>query len=742
MKPKKLLVAILVGSLTLVACNNGSPKIGSAAQVNQTKSTQAAAEGGGKFLQYVTTGLMGFTNPFSIPGKWFDAFVTSYLLPQDDKVYKKLEQMDKKLDSIIDSLKNSIQISSTTLDTLNKFYNDQMLVNLQQSLGKMDKDIVNVTSKFTAYSSQQVFGDASTDKIDELYNVAASQCTNPAIFGALDSPKNPQGKIGLQSVDIGHVDDMYSQFKTDYAATNYDGGSVYEQLAGNKSRYLGTIFNSMQVGDDLMNYINYYNYTNIRYATRLLGAFQDLYTMQVAQLAYNYACNANIEMSNVKLPVVKQGDGLVQFKAALVSLNNTYDTTYKQLEANITKYLKPIDNKELYSFVNSYVMSSGAPLLSDKSFNTNESAPGSCSLTHLRVSSSKAENGVNAGVGKLVASCVTANGVNGLEDMPIALEIPYTMTGNTIYGIGMSDIGFDPQTQKMQVKINNSVINASTLRNIVAPRDFSENDMFEALGASSFRYAKTGNNTYSWARGPIDTGDGVDLFNIRTTWGYDEMGGDLKYIMPDKDDVTIDGETINYLRPRNGNYPLWEITKINRVYDSATYADAYIGIYNGRIFTIKVSTGHNSEDGKDTPSAYYDDVISRMVGIGCLTNECKRIDKYTLRWNDGTEVKIVESKAKISGTDIVGSTTNNLPRPKGSYEEDQMCVGIKWANGILSARCQDEVTNLRWATLDYYKTCKPGSTVSNVQGKTKRVEGGWNLTATLTCDNPKAVDGK
>lgn len=733
MKPKKLLVTLLVATSLLSACNNGSPQTGSAAQVNQTQSTQAA-EKKNPFIEFATKGLIeGFKNPFALPGEFFSEWILGWLFPEKDEKLEMLKKMDKKLDDIIATLGNSIGIGTATLNTINEFYKNQMNSNLKQSLTKMNDDTGVITGKFQPYVVQGVFGDATANNIEELYQVAKENCDDEGIYDALEATPGRQSKRGLQS-SLGsnlRVDQMFTDFITDYASDDNKGdGNFYIQLAANQQIYLGTILNAMQPGDDLMNYINYYNYNNILYAKKLLGAFQNLYTMQIAQLAYRNACNATIKLTNVRLP--KRVNGIDGFNADIDALNTTYNKAYTQLESNIKTYLAPIDNKKLYSFVNDYVHTgvAGGTFLADKSFNTNESTPGSCAVSHLVTVAYKQDSqGFSGGIGHLVAHCITANGVKGVESTTMALEIPFSMRGNTITELGMNNIGFDPQTKTLQFKLNSSAISDKTIFNIDQPKDFStiyDLSNMITFGQTNFEYHSGRSNWYYWRAPHLRSGDGVDFFKNRYTDGFDQMTQDVKDTMPEKDD----GDPNNTHHDENRIF-YNDVTKSRNknIVDNGSFADWYLGTYNGRLFAIKVQNIHYDENpigSKNTP------VIKRVVGIACLTNEpnpknpkeleCTRVNSENLKWFDGTEVRLnldMYSRAGYDSSfiDVVGGTSASSMRPVGAYQDS--CTSIKWMNGTLIATCSPQPGYNADSTseLNYLAECQPGATVDNLKGK-------------------------
>lgn len=733
----RLTTVIVATSLSLSACNAGSNNSNASTANVRTQGisttlqgkSSVAGEKPSSFINYAASGLVdGFLSDglFAIPGGFAVDFLTNALSgwifgEKEDPYAKRLEQMDKKLDMILNNLQTSLALSADTLNIIGQFYKNAMMSELQSSLGGMDSDVNSVASKFNPYIIQNVFGDADSDHLEQLYAMVKTECNDPQVSDALDARS---GKLKGPIAEGSKVDQMFNAFTVTYASQNYSGGSLYAQLEANKNNYLMAVFSKVQKNEDLMNYINYYNYQNIVYASKLLGAYQNLYTMQVAQLAYHYACNADISFSNIKLP---QGNGYDGFNQAMVKLNAAYNDKSTQLNKNIAKYLSPLDNKELFSWINGSYFTADSPLLSASSFDTNQGGVGNCSLTKINFKTTPPHS---SGIIDMEAKCVTSGSEKtGFESEVFTQEIPYVVTAARVDKAGLKDIAYDASNSSMKSTFNGNALSKNDIGNIAAANYAS--DLFDLSDVTLMSYSEykndwIGDNWYAWtaARVVAESSD-VNFYKANfIDGGYDKMSDDQAWVMPSSNTVKVDEENINFA----GFYK----NKVYAIYSTYGYADWFLGNYAGKAFAIEVDNLHYNETKYDTGSHDPNLAMKRVIGLVCLTENCKKIDSNTLRWNDGTEVKLtnISSDSLFSEADsltlrkrvytwkVSGSLSS--PKPKGNYTGS--CYNIIWHHGILSAVCQtshrtvDKRLTYRSSELGFYHQCKTDAEVENRDG--------------------------
>lgn len=731
----RLTTVIVAISLSLSACNAGSNNSSSSSANGGTQristtlqsNSSVVADKQSSFINYAASGLVdGFLSDglFAIPGGFAVDFLTNALSgwifgEKEDPYAKRLEQMDKKLDMILNNLQTSLALSADTLNIIGQFYKNAMMSELQSSLGGMDNDVNSIASKFAPYIIQNVFGDADSDHLEQLYAMVETECNDPQVSDALDARS---GKLKGPIAEGSKVDQMFNTFTVTYASQNYSGGSLYAQLEANKNNYLMAVFSKVQKNEDLMNYINYYNYQNIVYASKLLGAYQNLYTMQVAQLAYHYACNADISFSNIKLP---QGNGYDGFNQAMVKLNAAYNDKSIQLNKNIAKYLSPLDNKELFSWINGSYFTADSPLLSASSFDTNQGGVGNCSLTKINFNTTPPHS---SGIIDMQAKCVTSGSEQtGFESEVFTQEIPYVVTSARVDQAGLKNIAYDVSNSSMKSTFNGNALSKNDIGNIAAANYTS--DIFDLSDVTLMSYSayenQAGNNGYWWSQAAITADNGVNFYKANFIDSqFDKMSDDEAMAMPSRNTAKSTDEA-------NIKFSYQTGSKWCSIYSNYGYADWFLGNYAGKAFAIEVDSLHYSEGKYENMDRAENLATKRVIGLVCLTSNCKKIDSNTLRWNDDTEVRLINITDTSSFSyDYSGlarqvytwkvSGSLSSPKPKGNYTSS--CAAIKWHSGILSAVCQSNERTFdrrliqHYSELDFYHQCKADAEVENNNG--------------------------
>jgi hypothetical protein len=199
--------------------------------------------------------------------------------------------------------------------------------------------------------------------------------------------------------------------------------------------------------------IHDFNGQILLYQSKIFGSYQKLYNIQLAQLAYRYASGANIQLNNLDLHDVK-ATGFDGFKQAVLVLNATYNRLFTQLTSEIKTNFSPINDVELYNFIN-IVFNSERPLLDKNTFVLNSQGTinlGSCIINSFTFNEVNRSSGNNAGVATLGARCVVKYDSQRHEATYIntSIDIPYVMSGGDIKRYAVSGIYFDQQSQQLK----------------------------------------------------------------------------------------------------------------------------------------------------------------------------------------------------------------------------------------------------------------------------------------------------
>lgn len=683
MRQRKLISLVAVAAFGLTACGSGSSgavqaegsasaqTVGSGNQILTGRSLQAAPASGptsNGFVNWIwKNSSMNFGMMFAgFPGTWAAGVLQSLIFGvQEDVSIKYMKEISEKLDQILSKLELSMNISAITLDTISEFYKTYTGNALTDSFTLVQTSISDVDAKYSEFTTANAFGAESSTVTDlsSLYTYAEQHCNDVAIIDAIDVTSSTTGTDSQYDVDT-----MFTTFTTTYSAesTTLGDASAYKKVATSKTNYKNAIISSIPKSIDFTSYINRYNYTVKYYATHLVGAYQELYNMQLAQLAYHYACNASIEFSNLGNI---SGSGKSGFEQSVTELDSKYGAKFTNLNNNVNTYFSSISNTEIYTMINTQYFSSSKPLLDSTTFNSNVGNAGECTVNKLQFNqSSNSSVGDYSGVVDFGAICVKSKtgseSETKYESATISLEIPYhSSNGKTIDRYGQSNIKYESANNDFTSDVSTDSMSSDDVNKIfylkpeiVNNGTYWENKESMNLIAPSWARKSTG---MDYAGFNISTANGVKFYTNKytnsTNASLAEKAFGISYgdIIPPYDDsnMTFTSEMMQrfYVVVSENTEKSVFCENCGSPWDRKVGWDYWIlANYHGKTFAVKFVVEHVADS-----YSYFGDSYSntnafsaQAVGAFCLTSNCGRSDdgsddnnnQTTLNWTDGTKV--------------------------------------------------------------------------------------------------------
>ncbi len=620
----------------------------------------------------------------AFPATWAASLLQNLIFGvQEDISVKYMKEISEKLDTILTNLEASMNISAISLDTISEFYKAYTGNALTDSFTSVQTSINDVQAKYSEFTKANVFGsdNSSVTDLRSLYLYAGQHCDDVAIIDATDVTSSTTGTDSQYDVDT-----MFTTFTTIYSAESSTLGeaSAYKKVATAKTNYKNAMVSTFPKTQDFMSYIRRYNYTVKYYGMNLLASYQKLYNMQLAQLAYHYACNSAIEFSNLGN---LSGSGESGFEQSVTNLNTEYAAKFTNLNSNVNNYFSSISNTEIYTMINTQIFSSSKPLLNSTTFNNNVADLGTCTVSQLKFNQTYTNSGSSNGIIDLNAICVKSKTGNEsetkYESATIYLDIPYhSSEGKTIDRYGLSNIKYDSANDDFTNDINTDFMTSDDMKyiayenresyaygyywankesmNIIAPSFYEEgsgtkldNDWdkhFQGFYiSSSTDELKFYTNAYNYiddlSRAEEDYKDGWGNFSI-----FDYLPDYTNSDSAPSFNASYISRGWSYLEGKKG---------FGKDYTNpwdAGFGYEYwtLGSYHGKTFVVKIVFQQVAETGKGAGS-YVNRSIVQAMGIFCLNNkaECTRADdggtdlsngddlnKTTLTWTDGTQVII------------------------------------------------------------------------------------------------------
>lgn len=631
MKLNKLICSLMIiGSASLTACmpsNVGGANNASVTSENTYNESNVVLRNGlptdgREMVDYVAKGIasaaldlpfgpLKFISNFAI-----DGIITAIFGEQKDQTLETLEQMNKKLDKIYTNLETAIGISETTATTLSQFYASNMMNDWSNGLSKIDNLANDVTSKYSNLATQRVFGSSITsEQLEKLYAYAQKQGKSNDTLLALDAIVN------YRSSKVGTSSDLFNAFSANFKSTG-GNGQIMVKLNKGKESYFRAI-NNIAAHPDFMAKIHDFNGQILLYQSKIFGSYQKLYNIQLAQLAYRYASGANIQLNNLDLHDVK-ATGLEGFKQAVLVLNATYNRLFTQLTSEIKTNFSPINDAELYNFINT-VFNSERPLLDKNTFVLNSQGtinPGSCIINNFTFNEVNRSSGNNAGVATLGARCVVKYDSQRHEATYIntSIDIPYVMSGGDIKRYAVSGIYFDQQSQPLKTadQTGNTAtdLNSDDVNKLCASgNDLGRNRNVVDLADNKY-VSREGARFYQKFGIKADTN--VFIYPVKDATDKKETG------LPSKDWTRVSGTYSTEIKA--------DLHKVNWVKkpDMETYNTSYLGLANGKAFCVNMIAYHYNNN----------DSVKTEFGVHGIGNNSLRTDNKNITFNNGNSLQI------------------------------------------------------------------------------------------------------
>ena len=694
MKRNILLCAIL--GLTLTACNpSESNSIGDDGNVATTgnggypvqESGMVLKSSGQKSVQAVTLVVsllqMGVKAAASSLGTSVGKGVLAkFLGDPNQKLYDRFDQVDAKLAEINANLKEQLKLSTQTLATLNKFYLEFANKSLEDKLSDINEKLELISTRNSLFKGKNVYGTLDNTELDQIYSNVQTHKDYPTLItigvtnaDKLDSKGAEQNKA--LNLDPVSTENLYVTFQNTFINDVSKSGNVINAFQGDKVAFLSRLATvGLLDNQDMMTYVNGYNYNIMNIRLQLLTSLQKLYNMQLVQLAYYYGAKANLDVkftsSDPANPMPAQNQGLTGFKKAAQMLFNTYETDLNNLNKVSETYLPFITEKDVAVQINRDWFDSQQPLLDDKTFlnNIDESASLPISVRQCEVTglgfNPIGDSLSKYGLVDLGINCYLGNGAW----KPTNVVFPVVKDGTKIARYAYGSIS---ATSSQKLSIDSSLtlkkqltsddvkvfaesypagIKGGSVKDMVDRHTlFTDNEDYDywtkkatdkkdvVLFSTTLVEVGFFSDDISWAAGDFELKDnGVATTRILPVTYYDGNKGDnpahfrrsreLRFYSP------TTGQNVYNIR----------FSKEGKVKDGRTRTDPETFFYNlasykNHWFAIKMIMGY---DGMAAVQA---------LGIGCIDSSCSRVSNTTLSWKSGAKVKLTPPNV-VSGQRI------------------------------------------------------------------------------------------
>lgn len=659
MKLKKLSLVVLCSGVILGGCNSnagddndptraGNNSYVTTAAPNTVTTKQLTAAGNGSFTNYAVTGLAETflsNGIFAIPGGLFTNWLSDWLFGDSmDPILDKLDQIQESLTKIDEKLTTNLALSQATVEKLQEFMKKYENDQIRLSFKELEETHRETQNKYDGFKTQGVFAPNITAKdLDKIYNLAKGNCNSRGIYEAIDA-KSSNSTRKLQSGGAGdfEVDDIYTNFKNTYITVDPAAvGSFWSLFKLRRDRYLKDAFASVLVGgkEDKMDYVNFYNSQAASYAAKLFNTYQTMYNMQLAQLSYSYACDANIEMENLNVNhTIKGLDG---FKTAVNVLNKTYNANFTELQQHVAKYMGAVDNNELRDLINNELFAkthfNNSRLLQPETFVVNPTNTGECQINSFTTSSPNGSNEI--GLADIQARCIVDSKKNGnklqVRTSNIHQQIPFIREGvkitkSGLYGINLDFNGAlienDGLTSKASFRVHWSSFEDLDVLRFGRANDFSGlKDWSHMMNFSipTHIYGYRGIRYNNWPKTSLSANAQTFVVGAR---GFEDYGTNSDFY------AGYDGPRFPDARDTRNEFVLssgydGDINQMKRLEWDVPYngdqqhiANWYLATANGMVFTVKVEFVHWGDQAEQYQKRIAENVIGEWVGVGCLSS--------------------------------------------------------------------------------------------------------------------------
>lgn len=608
---------------------------------------------------------------FSFPASFGFGLLTNYLNglitgDPNKPILDKLEAMDAKLDKLQKSMDIQLNMSGTLLETVRTFYEKQMKKNLLDKIAVVTRDKNNIQIKYRVnYENKKAFENftADQDNGDALFNYAKDNCKYEtlAAIGAKNAlsiavdKQNYQNTRLKANIDQTHdIAIIYETFKANYATNMAGDGELLNNFKVARNDYVDTLMR-IRLDGDVMPYVDYFNKEVLILLSNIYGPYQQIYNMELTNLAYRYACGADVS-SSLYLADLPPSMGLNGYKQATERLNSQYNQTFESMQTILSEKVKPITQAELYKEINTKLFRADRPFLAESNFSDNIDSINKCNIMNLafeRVSGQEYTAGSR--LVHLKAKCLIKKNAISREYVNAEITAPYYQEGNRIIRYPFSGIYFDPEQKRLKVS-DQSGNTATDLKNddvidglCNARNDIDRWNNNDKVADDHYENQYNGGRYYQ----AFDIDMSPSIFTSPTRYSQDR---DLPGLPPktwtnikDGSGGKISSSKVFVAKVDN---PSHDVRIVN-----------YLAMAGSQPFCIRLQGFH-----------YYSNKFAQInFGINCIGKDCKRETKEKLYLGNHTWV---ETSGKYTGeyndsdqaTNGIGKWKINATLPSPSIE--------------------------------------------------------------------------
>mgnify|MGYP000033997739 CR=1 FL=1 len=687
---KKILVCVVVG-LTLGACNpsesnyagdDGNPNTNGNGAYQVPESGMVLKGVGQKGLQTAGIGVsllqLGIKAAASSLGTSVGKGVLAQFLGDpNQKLYDRFDQVDTKLAEINKNLETQLKLNAQTLATLNKFYLEFANKSLEDKLSDVNGELKEISTRNSLFNGKNVYGSLDNTELDKIYSNVQTHKDYPTLITVgvtnadkIDSKGAKQNKA--LNLDPVSTENLYVTFQNTFINDVSKSGNVINAFQGDKAAFLSRLATvGLLDNQDMMMYVNGYNYNIMNIRLQLLTSLQKLYNMQLVQLAYYYGAKANLDVkftsSDPANPMPAQNQGLDGFKKAAQMLFNTYEADLNNLNQAFATYLPFITESDVARQINFDWFDYKQALLFDQTFlqSIDESAPlplsnRQCEVTGLTFNS--IGDSINKyGLVNLGINCYLGNGTWKSANV----VFPAVKDGAKIVRYAYHTI-YVTSSQKLSIGSFSTAPRQLTPDDIKAfAEQTSSKDSIKDGNIKDLIDRDTSGYGYDWVKKSTDKKDMVLFSPAKDNsggLGVDWAAGDFE-LKDNRNEITRILPVTYYDGDKGGSLNRTQTNRNHSINDEVIYNMRFsqevkakddsrgagdpvtyfynLASYRNHWFVIKMSMG------------YVDARAVQSLGIGCIDSACSRVSNTTLKWStSGVEVKLTPPPIKNNATAV------------------------------------------------------------------------------------------
>jgi len=599
--------------------------------------------------------LKGFVDNtvYGLPGNILANITATFIInlfssPTDpnQNVLDKLSGIDQKLDNIAADLQTNLKISQDSLNAINKLAVDSNNQNFDDLFREVTNKIQPISVKYAAIDKLNGFGgnDISMTKLPQLYAYVVNKWDNKKFDVEL-----------LQYLDINSSYVKNTSF--DLLITNKDNfetgstsQSLYSSFVNIRQSFVSNIINdSITSGMALTDYVDVYNIDILRTRTNIIKSFQELYNIQVMQLAIYYASKGSVTIPKVISGPLPQDFSANGFTTAVKLLDKEYQPIYTNLTNNFSQYIKFIDNKEFYNMVNQVIFKNSTVLSADfaNNVNTDKSSAKSCGVNLFQITR------LNSAVSKLDlgATCY----IDGIKESAVIVGL-VTTTGNQVEKFTNLNISYSVNKKQLISDQNGSYgSELAEIRKIVEEntdlqgKNVRNEQFMQRIGYSYVTLDTTYRSNW-WISNilyPVESGDYSGFYPVMAK---DKENGQNLY--GKFDGLSWFSRFSTYIKLSNASGGRKDNYNVCREFWGMSYY--YLAHYKNNWFALKLNVGYRDCSNWERGAA--------VVGIACINGDttCKRdsANDKNIIFNDKVMLQIVRPYRDGDGWDTKYKSSN------------------------------------------------------------------------------------